>query len=44
MEAAGIPSLDGWYAWRLPNGTVLNDLRHQLAAALEAQETNPPEA
>lgn len=33
MEAAGVPSLDGWYAWRLdPEGTLLNELRVQLVA------------
>ena len=32
MEAAGIPSYDGWYAWRLEdaNGATLQDLRTQL--------------
>lgn len=32
MEAAGIPSYDGWYAWRVedPDGPSLQDLRVQL--------------
>jgi hypothetical protein len=32
MEAAGIPSYDGWYAWRVENvdGPTLQDLRVQL--------------
>jgi hypothetical protein len=44
MEAAGIPSLDGWYAWRLVNGTLLNDLRCQLAEAVSKQESDAREA
>lgn len=41
MEAAGIPSLDGWYAWRIPQreGILLNDLRRKLAAAVHARES-----
>jgi hypothetical protein len=39
MEAANVPSLDGWYAWRVRrlDGALLNDLRHQLAQAVNAQ-------
>jgi hypothetical protein len=46
MEAAGIPSLDGWYAWRVParEGILLNDLRRQLAAAVHEQESEAREA
>lgn len=36
MEVAGVPSLDGWYAWKVSRlgGALLNDLRHQLAATV----------
>jgi Restriction Enzyme Adenine Methylase Associated len=38
MEAAGIASLDGWYAWRVArrDGALLNELRHELAASVAA--------
>jgi hypothetical protein len=38
IEAAGVTTLDGWFAWRVArlNGVLLNDLRHQLAATVNA--------
>ena len=37
MEAADIPSYDGWYAWKVERvGKTLNDLRHELKAQLDA--------
>lgn len=32
MAAADVASYDGWYAWRLPDGRTLNDVRHEVAA------------
>lgn len=39
MDAAGVPSYDGWYAWRVDrNGKLLNDLRKDLVEAPTAAE------
>jgi hypothetical protein len=40
VEAAGIASYDGWYAWRVPrlDGASLNDLRMRMAS--EASDTD----
>ncbi len=45
MEAAGIASLDGWFAWRVArlDGALLNDLRHRLAASVNADGANDAE-
>lgn len=42
MEAAGIASLDGWLAWRVTrrNGALLNELRHELAATANAEDSS----
>lgn len=38
MEAAQIPSYDGWYAWTVVRlGRTLNDLRHDLKALVNEQ-------
>lgn len=41
MAAAEVVSYDGWYAWRLPDGRSLNDLRHSIADAstLDSSDT-----
>lgn len=36
MEAAGVASYDGWYAWTVVRlGRTLNDLRHELQALIQ---------
>lgn len=41
MEAAGIPSYDGWYAWRVEvlDGPSLQDLRLQLVKQQDSRDT-----
>ncbi|WP_157773059.1 hypothetical protein [Rhodococcoides fascians] len=34
IAAADVVSYDGWYAWRLPDGRTLNDVRHEIAESL----------
>jgi hypothetical protein len=38
MEAAGVASYDGWYAWRPENGESLNELRRRLVSRDPEQE------
>lgn len=41
MEAADLPSIDGWFAWRMPQGSTLADLRRRLLS--EFAQGTPPE-